>query len=149
MPSGFPSDAHDKHRRAFAASVSLTVPSPSNHFIILGNRATHARAYSQTVLNTHLFLFIRHLRLVFCCFPRAASRPPGESAVTQTPSAHLIDRLLLAKAKSRRVVRWRLPLRLQSRVCLHLAQPIISHTCLKYKHKQLKTYCIGKRDFMQ
>ena len=35
MPSGCPSGAHGKHRRAFAASKSLTVPNSSNYFIIL------------------------------------------------------------------------------------------------------------------
>ena len=35
MPSGFPSDAHGKHRRASAASVSLTVPNSCNYFMVL------------------------------------------------------------------------------------------------------------------
>ena len=35
MPSGFPSDAHGKHRRDSAASVSLTVPNSCNYFMVL------------------------------------------------------------------------------------------------------------------
>jgi hypothetical protein len=35
VSSGFSSGAHGKHRRAFAASKSLTVPNTSNYFVIL------------------------------------------------------------------------------------------------------------------